>query len=57
MAKKILVCDRCGAELTDEMDIEMALEGQNAWTTSARNRGTQAGVSYLAGTLSAAVAK
>lgn len=42
MAKKILVCDRCGAELTDQVDIEMALVGQHAWTTSARARGTEA---------------
>ncbi len=36
---KKLVCDRCGAELTDKYDIEHALEGTEAWQASVRARG------------------
>ena len=38
MAKK-LVCDRCGYELTEPDDIDLALEGQAAWERSVRERG------------------
>ncbi len=42
MAKKIvLVCDRCGFELTDKEDINLALEGQEAWEAAARARGAK----------------
>ncbi len=36
---KKLVCDRCGAELTDKYDIELALEGMEAWQATVRARG------------------
>ncbi len=38
---KILVCDRCGYELTDPADIDMAMEGESAWAKSARERGEE----------------
>ena len=42
MAKKlILVCDRCGFQLTDKREIEMALEGQEAWENAVRARGVE----------------
>ncbi len=37
--KKKLVCDRCGAELTEKEDIELTLEGSEAWVTAVRARG------------------
>jgi hypothetical protein len=39
---KKLVCDRCGFELTDIDDIDLALEGQQAWEASVRERGGKA---------------
>ncbi|MFH1382287.1 MAG: hypothetical protein ABIH70_05270 [Chloroflexota bacterium] len=36
-----LVCDRCGFELTDEKEIELALEGKEAWQNAARGRGVE----------------
>jgi len=36
---KKLVCDRCGLEVTEKEDIELALEGQEAWATAVRARG------------------
>ncbi len=36
-----LVCDRCGAELTDKYDIDLALEGMDAWRESVRTRGLE----------------
>ncbi len=40
MGKKIvLVCDKCGFELTEKMDIELALEGQEAWEASVKAKG------------------
>jgi hypothetical protein len=39
---KKLVCDRCGFELTDKDDIDLALEGQQAWEASVRERGGKA---------------
>ena len=36
---KKLVCDKCGKELTDKDDIEMAIEGALAWHESVRARG------------------
>lgn len=38
---KKLVCDRCGSELKEKADIELALEGKNAWAGSARLRGAE----------------
>ncbi len=38
---KKLVCDRCGLELTDKYDIELALEGQDAWEAAAKVRGNE----------------
>jgi len=39
MAKpKRLICDRCGRELTDKDDIELALEGAEAWQLSVIDR-------------------
>jgi hypothetical protein len=40
MARK-LVCDRCGYDLTEKDDIDLALEGQAAWARSARERGAE----------------
>ena len=39
MAKKILRCDRCGFELTEPEDIQMAYDGREAWHAAARARG------------------
>ena len=36
-----LICDRCGFELTDRDDIELALEGMNAWHDGQRSRGEE----------------
>ncbi len=41
MAKK-LVCDRCGYELTEKDDLDLAFEGQEAWAKSAREHGAEA---------------
>ena len=38
---KKLACDRCGLELTDKDDVEMALEGKRAWEAAARARGVE----------------
>lgn len=38
MVKK-LRCDRCGLELTDIDEIDIAFEGMTAWHASARARG------------------
>ncbi len=38
---KKLVCDRCGAELTDKYNIEMVLEGREAWEASVRAGGAE----------------
>jgi len=38
---KKLVCDRCGKELTNKLDIELALEGKEAWEASARASGAE----------------
>jgi hypothetical protein len=40
MAKK-LVCNCCGFELTDQDDIDLALEGRAAWEKSVRERGEE----------------
>ena len=37
--KIILVCDRCGFELSDRADVAMALEGSEAWIEATRARG------------------
>jgi hypothetical protein len=36
-----LVCDKCGFELTDKEDINMALEGMEAWQEAQRGRGCE----------------
>ena len=36
-----LVCDKCGFELTDIEDIELALEGTQAWQDAQRRRGCE----------------
>ena len=38
---KKLVCDRCGLELSDKDDIELALEGKWAWEAAVRARGIE----------------
>ena len=38
---KKLVCDRCGLELTDIDDIELAIEGKEAWEAACRARGVE----------------
>ncbi|MBI4187939.1 MAG: hypothetical protein HY529_01905 [Chloroflexi bacterium] len=38
---KKLVCNRCGAELTDKDDIDLACEGQAVWEAAARARGRE----------------
>jgi len=40
LAKK-LRCDRCGFELTEKDEIDLAFEGMAAWHTSARARGIE----------------
>jgi hypothetical protein len=34
-----LVCDRCGLELTEPEDIDLAFAGRRAWEKAARGRG------------------
>ena len=36
-----LVCDRCGNELTNGDDIELALTGEEAWEEAARVSGME----------------
>ena len=36
-----LVCDRCGLELTDRDDIELAIEGKWAWEAACRVHGVE----------------
>ena len=36
---KKLVCDKCGFELTEKEEVELALEGQEAWERATRARG------------------
>jgi hypothetical protein len=38
---KILVCDRCGFELTERDDINQVMEGSESWQTATRGRGEQ----------------
>ena len=38
---KILVCDRCGLELTEKDDINQVVEGSTSWQTAARDRGVE----------------
>jgi len=38
---KILQCDRCGFELTEKMDINMAFDGMDAWQDAQRQRGQE----------------
>ena len=37
-----LVCDRCGLELTDQDDIDLAFEGKAAWEATCREQGIEA---------------
>jgi hypothetical protein len=39
---KKLVCDRCGKELTEKFDVELAIEGAEAWYETCRLRGVEA---------------
>ena len=36
-----LVCDKCGMELTNKYDIDIALEGQEAWEATVRAMGAE----------------
>ena len=38
---KILVCDRCGFELTEKDDINLAIEGSDSWKNAVRERGQE----------------
>jgi hypothetical protein len=38
---KVLVCDRCGYELTEKEDVTLALEGSEAWQTATRLQGQE----------------
>ncbi|MDD5190782.1 MAG: hypothetical protein PHE50_07055 [Dehalococcoidales bacterium] len=38
---EILVCDRCGFELTDQDAILLALEGTDSWQNSCRGLGEE----------------
>ena len=38
---KKLVCDKCGKELTNKEDVELALEGKEAWEAMVRARGAE----------------
>ena len=38
---EILVCDRCGFELTEKKDILVALDGADAWRAAQRSRGCE----------------
>jgi len=40
MVKK-LICDRCGYELAEPGDVDLALQGQAAWQRSVRERGEE----------------
>ena len=39
--KKRFVCDRCGLEIKNMDDIELALEGKRSWEAAARARGAE----------------
>ena len=39
--KEKLACDRCDKDLTNKHEIELALEGQQAWEASARANGAE----------------
>ena len=41
MAPKKLVCDRCGTEVSDRDEIELALEGTVSWHAFVRERGDE----------------
>ena len=36
-----LVCDRCGLEFLDKDDIDLAIEGKEAWEAACRARGVE----------------
>jgi hypothetical protein len=38
---KILVCDRCGFELTEKDDINLVVEGSESWKTAVREKGVE----------------
>lgn len=39
---KKLVCDRCGRELTQKDDVDLAFEGKNSWAESVKAMGGKA---------------
>ena len=42
MAKRFkLICDRCGREVSDEADVELILDGAEAWQASVRAGGAE----------------
>ena len=38
---KILICDKCGFELTEKADINLALDGAEAWQDAVIARGEE----------------
>ncbi len=38
---QIMVCDRCGFELTEREGISLAMEGAETWQDSCRRRGVE----------------
>ena len=36
-----LVCDKCGFELTEKEDVNLALDGMEAWQNAQRGRGCE----------------
>ncbi len=53
-----LICDRCGLELTDKEDINLALEGKWAWEAQrVEHVVLNQGASYLARTMFVVVAR
>ncbi len=41
LKKLVLVCDRCGKELAEKENVELALEGKEAWEAAVRARGAE----------------
>ena len=39
--KLVLVCDKCGKELTERENVELALEGKEAWEAAIRAKGVE----------------
>ncbi|MFC1932035.1 hypothetical protein ACFLXU_00150 [Chloroflexota bacterium] len=38
---KKLVCDRCGKEFTEKEDVDLAIEGKEAWAVATQARGAK----------------